>query len=255
MTTVAVLGLGEAGGLIAAGLVRAGAVVRGYDPRLEATGGVIGADDAARACRGAELVLSVSSGAHALDALAQGRPGCAPGTIWADLNTAAPAVKLAVQDAAGGLLRVVDVALMAPVPPRGLHTPMTASGPAAEAFAAVMRQFGASVDVIDGPVGAAATRKLLRSVFAKGLAAAVGEALAAARAAGVQEWLRATIVDELTRADESTVDRLVTGSQTHAGRRADEMAAAAELLESLGVPARVSRASRDWLIDLAGTGA
>ncbi len=39
--TVAVLGLGEAGRPIATGLVRAGAVVRGYDPRVTATGGVI----------------------------------------------------------------------------------------------------------------------------------------------------------------------------------------------------------------------
>jgi 5-methyltetrahydropteroyltriglutamate--homocysteine methyltransferase len=40
-------------------------------------------------------VLSVNSAADALDALAQGHPGCTPGTIWADLNTAAPAVKQA----------------------------------------------------------------------------------------------------------------------------------------------------------------
>jgi hypothetical protein len=33
-------------------------------------------------------------------------------------------------------------------------------------------------------------------------------------------------------------------------RRGHEMQAAAELLDSLGVPARVARASRDWLKDL-----
>jgi hypothetical protein len=36
-------------------------------------------------------------------------------------------------------------------------------------------------------------------------------------------------------------------------RRVHELQAATELLESLGVPARVGRASRDWLQDLTGT--
>ena len=41
-----------------------------------------------------------------------------------------------------------------------------------------------------GEAGAAAARKLVRSVFYKGLAAAVTEALRAARAAGCEQWLR-----------------------------------------------------------------
>jgi 3-hydroxyisobutyrate dehydrogenase-like beta-hydroxyacid dehydrogenase len=254
MTVFAVLGLGEAGSLIAADLVRAGAVVRGYDRRVRATGGVVNTDSGREACQGADVVLSVNSAADALDALADGLPACAPGTIWADLNTAAPGRKREVAQAAGERVRVVDVALMAPVPPRGLGTPMLASGPAAADFAALITPFGASVTVVDGPLGAAATRKLLRSVFYKGLAAAVVEALEAARAAGLDDWLRDNIVGELTRADASTVDRLVTGSHRHAVRREHEMAAAADLLDELGVPARVSRAARDWLRDLAGRG-
>jgi 3-hydroxyisobutyrate dehydrogenase-like beta-hydroxyacid dehydrogenase len=49
------------------------------------------------------------------------------------------------------------------------------------------------VDVLPGPPGAAAARKLVRSVFYKGLAAAVTEALRAARAAGCEPWLRDNI--------------------------------------------------------------
>ena len=92
-------------------------------------------------------------------------------------------------------------------------------------------------------------------MFYKGLAAAVVEALAAARAVGLEEWLRQNISAELTRADASTVDRLVTGSRVHAVRRTHEMAAAADLLDELGVPARVTRASRDWLAELASEAA
>ncbi|HEY7226291.1 MAG TPA: DUF1932 domain-containing protein [Micromonosporaceae bacterium] len=253
--TVAVLGLGEAGSLIARDLARAGATVRGYDPRVTATGAVITTADAAHACRDAAIVLSVNSAADALDALTQALPGCAAGTIWADLNTAAPARKREVADMAAGRVRVVDVAIMAPVPPRGLGTPMTASGPAAAELAATLRRYGATMEIIDGPLGAAATHKLLRSVFYKGLAAAVVEALSAARAAGLEEWLRGNIIEELTRADGSTVDRLVEGSRRHAVRREHEMAAAAQLLDELGVPARIAVASRDWLHDLAAAAA
>jgi len=249
--TIAVLGLGEAGGLISAGLVEAGARVRGYDPRVGAPPGVQQCGSDAEACEGAALVLSVNSAADAPDALAEGLAGCDPGTLWADLNTASPAEKLSLEKAAGGRVRVIDVALMSPVPGHGLFTPMTASGPAAADYAAVLRPLGAKVDVLDGPVGSAATHKLLRSVFYKGLAAAVLEATAAARAAGLSDWLRGNITEELIRADAATLQRLLTGSKTHAVRRIHEMEAAERLLGDLGVPARVTRASRDWLTDLA----
>jgi hypothetical protein len=77
------------------------------------------------------------------------------------------------------------------------------------------------------------------------------EAVEAARRAGLGEWLEDNIRTELNRADAATFDRLMDGSLVHAVRRTDEMAAAAELLDDLGVPARVARASRDWLADLA----
>jgi 3-hydroxyisobutyrate dehydrogenase-like beta-hydroxyacid dehydrogenase len=171
--------------------------------------------------------------------------------LWADLNTAAPRRKAEVARVAGDAVRVIDVAIMAPVPGRGLAVPMTASGPHAEAFASAMRPLGATVEVLPGPIGAAATRKLLRSVFYKGMAAAVIEALAAAREAGLAEWLEGNIRAEFDRTDAATFDRLIEGSRDHAVRRTEEMAAAAELLDDLGVPPRVARASRDWLADLA----
>ncbi|GIF24867.1 3-hydroxyisobutyrate dehydrogenase-like beta-hydroxyacid dehydrogenase [Actinoplanes tereljensis] len=247
---IAVLGLGEAGGLISADLAAAGADVRGYDPRVAAPPGVTDLPSAAEACAGADLVLSLNSAADAPFALAEGRPGCEPGTIWADLNTASPGEKEALVGPAGDL-RLVDVAMMAPVPGHGLRVPMTASGPAAAAFAEAITPFGARVTVLDGPVGAAATRKLLRSVFYKGLAAAVLEATAAADAAGLSDWLRGNITEELVKADAATLERLLSGSKTHAVRRIHEMEAAERLLGDLGVPPRVTRASRDWLRDLS----
>ncbi|WP_150135962.1 NAD(P)-dependent oxidoreductase [Streptomyces hyaluromycini] len=90
---IAVLGLGEAGGAIAGDLVAAGALVRGYDPKAAAPPGVVGTGGEAESAAGSDLVLSVNSASAAPDALRAGLAGTAPGCLWADLNTASPAVK------------------------------------------------------------------------------------------------------------------------------------------------------------------
>ena len=190
---IAVLGFGEAGSLIARDLVAAGAVVRGFDPRVPAPAGVTAAVSDADAVGGADLVLSVNSASEAVAALTASIDALGPTAIWADLNTASPAVKQRL--AALGRERaipVTDIAMMAPVPGNGLRVPMLASGDAAGTVAAALRGYGANVEVLDGPAGLAATRKLLRSVFYKGMAASIVEALQAARAAGLEDWLART---------------------------------------------------------------
>jgi 3-hydroxyisobutyrate dehydrogenase-like beta-hydroxyacid dehydrogenase len=249
---VAVLGLGEAGSAIAAGLCAAGAVVRGFDPRVRPGAGLTACTGDADACRGATVVLSLTCAHEAEGALVAALPGIGAGAVYADLNTASSQQKahLAGLAAAAGV-GFADVALMSPVPGKGLRTPMLAAGPAAGEFARVLGRLGAAVEVLPGPPGAAAARKLIRSVFYKGLAAAVTESLRAARAAGCEQWLRDNISRELTGASAATLDRLEQGSVRHAVRRIDEMAAAGEQLRRLGVPPRVAGASEQWLRQLA----
>jgi 3-hydroxyisobutyrate dehydrogenase-like beta-hydroxyacid dehydrogenase len=242
---IAVLGFGEAGSLIARDLVAAGAAVRGFDPQGPAPAGVTAAASDADAVAGADLVLSVNSASEAVGAFAASIGALAPTAIWADLNTASPAVKRRL--AALGRERaipVTDIAMMAPVPGHGLRVPMLASGDAADRVAATLRGYGASIEVLDGPAGLAATRKLLRSVFYKGMASSIVEALEAARAAGLEDWLRPHIAGELAKADASTVERIATGTRQHAVRRGHEMAAAAEMLTDLGVEPIMADASR-----------
>jgi 3-hydroxyisobutyrate dehydrogenase-like beta-hydroxyacid dehydrogenase len=259
--TVAVLGLGEAGGAIARDLVAAGLRVRGYDPAVPAPPGVTAATSDADACQGAGLVLSLTTAGEAEKALEQALPslgqagGAAGRVVYADANTASAGLKqrlAATAERAG--VPFADIAIMAPVPGRGLGTPMAVSGPAAETVARLLSGCGATVSVLPGPAGAAATRKLLRSVFYKGMAAAAIEALHAARAAGCEDWLREHIAAELAAADAGTLARLEQGSYQHARRREHEMAAASDLLDELSVPPRVSRASQQWLNQLASEG-
>ena len=248
---VAVLGLGEAGGTIGSGLAALGCGVRGWDPVPTAPSvGVERADTAAHAVAGAGLVLSLTTAAHAADAAASAAPSLTPGQIYADLNTTAPALKRDIASLVGPSgAAFADVALLGPVPTRGVRTPALASGEGAERFAELVRPFGMPVEIVGSEPGDAAGLKLLRSVFMKGLAASMLESVEGAKARGADDWLRREIADVI---GEPLLERLLTGSVTHADRRLDEMEAASAYLEELGVEPRVSRAAAGWLRQLAG---
>lgn len=248
---VAVLGLGEAGSAFVADLLKAGATARAYDPAVGAPPGTIACASEAAAVEDADLVISVNSAADSVGAARNALTALSARTVWADVNTSSPARKREVFSVLDGRCLFADVSLMSTVPGLGIRVPMVAAGPGAAEAARLLGAVGASVEVIDGEVGDAATRKLLRSVFYKGLGAAVLESLAAARAVGLEEETRAEIMRELDRASAATLDRLVEGSHRHAVRRSHEMAAAAEMLDDLGVPGRVARASRDWLEEIS----
>jgi 3-hydroxyisobutyrate dehydrogenase-like beta-hydroxyacid dehydrogenase len=248
---IAVLGLGEAGSHFATDLVSSGATVRAFDPVVPAPDSTVACASDADAARGAQLILALTSAHEAVETLQQALPGAEAGAIYADLNTGSARLKRTLAEAAERAgVSFVDVALMAPVPGLGLRTPMLACGPAADEYARVVRALGADIAVLAGPPGTAATRKLLRSVFYKGLAAAVTESLRAGQVAGCADWLRGDIGQVLADASAATVDRLEQGSIRHARRRAGEMSAAGDLLDDLGVPSRIARASQAWLEQL-----
>jgi 3-hydroxyisobutyrate dehydrogenase-like beta-hydroxyacid dehydrogenase len=250
---VALLGLGEAGAAIASDLVAQGVVTRGWDPDPARTAaGVERAGSSPEAVEGADIVLSVNAQAAAVPAATSVVDVLTAEQLFADLNTTSAEVKrqVAAVIAPSGAA-FVDVALLAPVPGTGVRTPCLASGPGAERFAEIFGAFGMPVEALSDVPGDAATRKLLRSVFMKGLAAAVVESLSAAELAGCEPWLRAQIVSVLKDADESLVDRLVRGSKQHARRRIDEMDAAAAVVAELGLEPHVALAAAAVLRSLA----
>lgn len=247
MTVVAVLGLGEAGGRLAADLVAAGADVRGYDPFAEAVAvdGVVRAASARDAAAGADVVLSLSTAGAALAAAADAAPALGRDAVYADLNTAAPALK---RELAALTPLFADVALLGPLPARGLHTPALASGAGATAFADALGPLGMPVEIVSTNPGDAAAFKLVRSVFMKGVAAAAIESLDAAEALGNREWGERQLTEVI---GPELLERFVDGSRMHAARRVGEMDAACELLRSLGIEPHVAAASRALLVKLA----
>ena len=217
--------------------------MHGFDP--DASRGVDGierAGSAAEAVARSDLVLSVNAAAVAVAVARDARPALGASAVYADLNTAAPALKRTLAEEVG--VAFADVALLGPVPAGGLATRALASGEGAAAFASVVGPLGMPVEVVSKRPGDAAARKLLRSVFMKGLAASALESLEAARAAGDAVWLESELAGVLGPA---LLERLLEGSRAHAARRVEEMEAARELLTSLGVEPRIAGASADVL--------
>jgi 3-hydroxyisobutyrate dehydrogenase-like beta-hydroxyacid dehydrogenase len=245
------LGLGEAGGRLAGDLVAAGVEVSAYDPDPDRdVTGVTRAVDPARAADGCDAVLSVNAASAAREAAESVLPALR-GALYADLNTGAPELKRELAELVDGAgARFVDVALLGPIPELGLRAPVLASGAGAGAFASLFGPLGMPVSVISEEAGDAAALKLVRSVFMKGVAAAVVESIQAAELLGQREWLAGEIEALIGR---RYFDRALEGSRRHAGRRVDEMEAACELLQELGVEPRVAAASAAQLAELAAT--
>ncbi len=249
MTRIAIFGLGEAGSLFAADLFAVGCEVHAFDPAPVATPlGVTRHADPASAVVAADLVLALTPQADALAAAMQAIDAIPLGALYADLSTSAATVKRSIADVAAGRgLAFTDVALLSVVPGNGIRALALASGDGAERYVATMAPLGVPVTSIGGAPGDAATRKLLRSVMMKGLAALVIEAMRAADAADLSDWLWGNLVDEITNADEALVARLVRGTGTHAVRRLHEMEACEAQLVSLGVDPVMTRATVETL--------
>ncbi len=240
---VAVLGLGEAGSAIAADLTEAGLIVDAWDPQPKRVpSGVNLTSNDHEAISGATVILSVNLAAVAVEVARSALPVLTKSQVYADLNTASPNTKRDIAKVLhpSGVL-FADVALLAPVPGRGLRTPALVSGPGAPRFHDLLAPYGMPVTVLDDQIGSAAARKLVRSIFMKGLAAVVIECLEAAERLACEEWTREQLLTVIR--DERLIDRFVEGSRTNATRRVHEMDAAAELLAEIGVAPYMTHAT------------
>jgi 3-hydroxyisobutyrate dehydrogenase len=251
----AVIGLGEAGSRYAAALADHGHDVAGLDPGDKPTPpGVRRVGSMAQAVADAELVL-VATGAAASPGIATAAAPCLlPRACYADFTSSAPAVmEHLAQIVEGAGASFADVAILGPVTWHGARTPLMVSGSGGKAVDELMSALGAKVEVLDAPAGAAMAHKLLRSVFMKGLASIIGEAVEASRAAGYEQWARNQIAAQLAGDGHAVIDRLLTGTELHAERRRLEMRDTAAYLDSLGVAPVMTRATEAALQRIAAT--
>lgn len=265
---LAFIGFGEAGPLIAAGLLDAGAAsVAAYDilvddpsvrkawmVKAEATGARV-CTSVEAAVSDADLILSTVTSERALDAATMAAPYLCPGQLYLDLNSCSPGKKIAAAERveqSGS--RYVDVAVMDTVPGRGHRVPVLLAGPAAKDTAERLAPFGMTLEVVGDRVGQASTIKMARSVFMKGIEAILCESLVAANRAGVADRVLASIQGTFPEIDWRQLATYHMGRMAlHARRRAIEMESVADTLRDLGLAPFTAEATgkrQMWIAEL-----
>ncbi|WP_373550384.1 NAD(P)-binding domain-containing protein [Haliscomenobacter sp.] len=247
---IAILGLGEAGSHFARDLAALGIQVQGWDPNPQRPlpADFILAENNAAAVKGADLIFSVNLSTVSEQVAREILPVLWPEQVFLEMNTSAPEKKQAIAKILNPSgVQFVDLAIMAPVPPTGIRTPMLAAGPGASLFQQKMTDYPLQMEVLpDAAVGAAAELKLLRSIVYKGIAGVIYEAVEVGLAFGQERYIREQISSIIGGKDE-LIDRFVTGTYIHAARRREEMAAVVEMLEAQQLDPLLSKATRDQL--------
>jgi 3-hydroxyisobutyrate dehydrogenase-like beta-hydroxyacid dehydrogenase len=256
---IGIVGYGEAGAAIAAGLAEAGATVVVYDARLEDGGGdqlrdraatdhidlATGLADLAARC---PVIVSLVTSSAALPVAEALAPHLGPDHLVADANSTSPGLAAEVATVIGRAgAQPVDVAVMAAVPPHRQRVPMLASGPGARRFADL--GFGTDIELVDGPPGAASAVKMLRSLLVKGLESLLVEFAVASRhfgaTAAVLRSLDGTLPMERW---EELASYLLTRTALHGERRGHELEEAAAMLRELDVEPLMAEAGAKRLL-------
>lgn len=266
---IAFVGLGEAGSALIAGwgAARAGQI-SAYDIKLDdpttadeiktrcADMNIKCCDSLGQALVGADLVFCTVTADQAVNAAKAAAPELGQGAIWCDLNSCAPSSKhisANVIESAGG--RYVDVAVMSPVHPKLNMSPLLVAGPHAVDTAKLLESLPMSPRVIDGPVGAASSIKMIRSIMVKGLEALTAECTLAAVAAGVEEEVLGSLMKSHPGTDwDVQAAYNFERSIVHGARRAAEMEEVVKTLSDLGLPQDMANSTILWQRRIAQTG-
>jgi len=251
MIRVALIGFGEVGQTLAQDLVGK-AELAAWDIAfsVEVPSGVRAAVSAPDAVRGAELIVSAVTADQ--DLAAAQSVGPLEGAFFLDLNSCSPGQKVASAQAihaAGG--RYVEAAVMSPIGPKRIASPMLLGGPHARDFLEAAAGLGfTGATAYSEIIGQAAATKLCRSVMIKGVEALLTESMLAARHYGVEQVVLNSLSDLLPLPDwNRTAQYMISRSLEHGTRRAEEMREAARTVEEAGVAGLMSRAiaeRQDW---------
>ncbi|PWK27590.1 3-hydroxyisobutyrate dehydrogenase-like beta-hydroxyacid dehydrogenase [Arcicella aurantiaca] len=251
---IAVLGLGEAGSHFANDLTNLGVVVFGFDPKPihQLNAAITVKYSNSEAVQEADIIFSANLSSVSEEIAEELVKVLKPNQFFCEMNTSGPEKKqkiASILEPSG--VKMIDLAIMAPVPPKGIMTPLLASGEFATEFSEKIKSLNLDISVLENSkIGDAATRKLLRSIIYKGIAAVVCEAMEAGEAFGMETYIRSQI-GSLIGGNDELIDRFVEGSRTHAIRRMHEMEAVIEMLDAKGIESIVTQGTRNNLEKLS----
>lgn len=209
-----------------------------------AAAGVTGCERLEQAVGTSPIILSLVTADQVLTAATAAAATIMPGALYCDLNSVAPDTKRAaaalIHRAHG---RYVDVAVMAPVNPARLSTPLLLSGPNARDAQAALAALGfTKIEIVGDEIGRASSIKMIRSVIVKGIEALTAECLLAAEAAGVSAQVLASLdASERTGGWSARADYNLDRMMIHGLRRAAEMEEVVKTLDALGTGSAMTR--------------
>jgi 3-hydroxyisobutyrate dehydrogenase-like beta-hydroxyacid dehydrogenase len=246
--SIALIGYGEVGRILAEDLRARDLSVSAYDLKLDtdhaqplrahaAAHGVVLGHGPGAAVHGATLVISAVTASQAVAVAEACAPALAPGAFFLDLNSASPGAKqraAAIVDAAGG--RYVEGAVMTSVPPYRLKVPLLLGGAHATALQPRLAELGFAATVHSERLGVASATKMCRSVMIKGLEAMVIESFTAARAHGVEDAVIASLRETFPGIDwEKQAAYFFQRVIEHGRRRAEEVREVAVTVREAGL--------------------
>lgn len=263
ITRICLLGFGEVGQTLLADFRSAGvAAVTAYDvlfsdpssapSRAAAAADVRIGKDAKQAVADADLVVCAVTAAQDLVAAQSVAGALKPTAYFLDVNSVSPGVK---QQAAAiietGGARYVEAAIMSPISPKRIASPMLFGGPHAEEFLPLAQRLGFyGAQVFSGEVGKASAAKMCRSVMIKGMEALLAESLLAARHYGVESTVLDSLRNLFPGENWPVLARyMISRSLIHGRRRAEEMREVAKTVSEAGLNSHMSAASaqrQDW---------
>ncbi len=184
----------------------------------------------------ADVVLSAVFGTAALDVASTALPHLRAGTLYIDMTTADPEdMRRAQALASQSGHHFVDVAITGAVNLRGAQTPLLCAGEQAPQVAELFRSLGAPIQVVGTRPGDAASLKLLRSIFTKGLEALSVECLLTAERQGLRQQLHDILLDIDQGKLQTLMESMVQTHIEHSARRQKEVAEAQRQMEQAGI--------------------
>ena len=172
---------------------------------------------------------------------------------YLEIASATPSVKRRVAEVLHGSgASVGDGGIMGSPIQDGHRILIKVSGPAAEAFHAVLTPWGMRLDVVSATLGAGSGIKILRSVVMKGMEALFVECAVGSARHGIQDEVFASVSEFIdARPFMETVKFFLRTDVIHAERRAEEVSMSADALEEVGVEPIMSRSSAQMLQSVA----
>lgn len=266
MQRIALIGFGEAGGILGSELAQQGCVVTAYDILIISSAGaalrskavaagVKLCESLAEALEHADLVISAVTAAAAYDVALATAKILKPDQCFLDINSVAPETKrknAAAIEEWGAMY--VEAAVMAPVPPQRLQVPMLLGGKHAKVAVEQLRSLGMNATVVSEQIGVASAIKMCRSIMIKGIEALTVESMLAARRYGAEDAVLASLHTTFPSLGFNAAfpDYLISRVAEHGRRRADEMREVVHTLEGVKVEPLMAAAiarRQDALVD------